>query len=344
MRIIKTIAQVFLLCLLTTWMACAKSHNTGQTGTAPANLMVNAVVPADSSGNVNFTATATNAVSYDFDFGNGVALAVSTGITTCRYIASGSYTVSVTAKSAGGQTLTKQLMVTVIVKEVLLWAEEFDTPGAPSATKWNYDTGGGGWGNNELENYTTRTDNAIISNGTLKIIAKKEDYGGSAYTSARLLTKDKFSFKYGRLEVRAKLPADKGTWPAVWMLGNNLSTIPWPDCGEIDIMEHVANQLNKIFGTIHYPGHSGANGVGGNTMVPTATSDFHRYGLRWTSTEIKFSVDDTVYFTTSNNGSMPFNQNFFIIVNMAIGGNFGGAVDPAFNNAQMEVDYIRVYN
>ena len=143
--------------------------------------------------------------------------------------------------------------------------------------------------------------------------------------------------------MRAKLPPDKGTWPAIWMLGSNIDNTPWPACGEIDIMEHVANQLNKIFGTIHFPGHSGANGLGGNIIIPTATTDFHRYAVIWTPSSIQFSIDDAVYFNTPNSTGLPFNQNFFIILNVAMGGGFGGTVDPAFTNAQMEVDYVRVY-
>jgi len=324
-------------------LACGKGKSTGSDNTPPVNLTVNVVVATDSSGNVNFTAAATNAVSYDYDFGNGTFQTVASGMVAYKYTASGVYTVNVVAKSAGVQIVSKSVQVTIAVKQSLIWSEEFDTPGSPNTTKWGYDTGGGGWGNNELEYYTNRTDNVNISNGTLKIIALKENYGGSTYTSGRILTKDKFAFKYGKIEVRAKLPADKGTWPAIWMLGSNIATAPWPACGEVDIMEHVANQLNKIFGTIHYPGHSGANGVGGTTVISTATTDFHRYAVIWTATNIQFLVDDVAYFSTPNNATMPFNQNFFIILNLAIGGNFGGTVDPAFSNTQVEIDYVRVY-
>jgi beta-glucanase (GH16 family) len=323
-------------------VSCSKSSSTPAV-TAPTNLTLSVMVAADSTGTVNFTAAATNAVSYEFDLGNGDYKTVPSGILSYKYPSTGTYTVNVVAKSAGGQTLSKSAKVDVGVKLSLVWSEEFNTDGAPASAKWGYDTGGGGWGNNELEYYTSRPDNVIISNGTLKIIAKKETYGGNAYTSARMLTKDKFSFAFGKVLVRAKLPADKGTWPAIWMLGSNIDSNPWPACGEIDIMEHVANQLNKIFGTIHYPNHSGANGVGGNTTIGTATTDFHVYGLEWTSSVLRFSVDDVVFFSTTNTSSMPFNKNFFLILNMALGGNFGGSVDPAFTQAQMEVDYVRVY-
>jgi beta-glucanase (GH16 family) len=262
---------------------------------------------------------------------------------TYKYPASGTYTVNVVAKSAGGQTASKSIQVTVTVVLSLVWSEEFTAAGAPDPSKWGYDIGAGGWGNNELEYYTNRLNNASVSGGTLKIIAQKEAYNGSAYTSARILTKDKFSFKYGKIEVSARLPAGMGTWPAIWMLGNNISTVPWPGCGEIDIMEHVGSQLNKIFGTLHYPGHSGSNGDGSTVVISNATTAFHKYSMEWNSANIKFSVDDVTFYSFTNTGTLPFNQNFFIILNVALGGNFGGPVDPAFTSAAMEVDYIRIY-
>ena len=228
-------------------------------------------------------------------------------------------------------------------QDTLIWSDEFDVPGTPSSVKWGYDLGAGGWGNNESEYYTNRTDNAVVSDGTLKIILKKEKYNYASYTSARLLTKGKFSFTYGTIKVRAKLPSGGGTWPAIWMLGENISSVGWPACGEIDIMEHVGNQLNKIFGTLHYPGHSGGNSEGGSVMNSTATTDFHVYSVDWSPTVINFYVDDALYYSHVNSANLPFNLNFFIILNVAMGGNFGGAIDPAFTSAAMEVDYVRVY-
>jgi beta-glucanase (GH16 family) len=332
-----------LILSLVILFSCSKKSGTPSTP-SPTNLVVNATVSTDNSGNVNFTASATNATSYEFVFGDGTYTSSTTGTATCKYRSSGTYTVAVTAKNAGG-SISKNIDVTVNVVLSLIWSDDFDKDGAPDATRWGYDlgTGSNGWGNNELEYYTNRPDNAIVSNGTLKIIAKKENFSGSAYTSARMLTKDKFSFKYGKIEVKAKIPGNAGTWSAIWMLGNNLSTVGWPDCGEMDIMEHVGNQLNKIFGTFHYPGHSGANGSGSSTIVPDATTTFHRYALEWTPTTIKVMIDDNVFYTLTNNATLPFNQNFFIILNLAMGGNFGGTVDPAFSSAMMEVDWVKVY-
>jgi beta-glucanase (GH16 family) len=254
------------------------------------------------------------------------------------------YNVTVTAQSKGKQKISKSLLINVQVEEGLIWSDDFDSPGAPNSSKWGYDTGAGGWGNNELQYYTSRPDNSIVTaDGTLKITLKKESYQGSAYTSARLLTKGKFSFKYGRVVVRAKLPAGGGTWPAVWMLGDNISTVSWPACGEIDIMEHKGNQLNKIYSTMHYTGHSGGGGVGGTVMISNATTEFHVYKCEWNAESIKFYVDGNLFYTFANNGSLPFNQKFFLILNIAMGGNFGGTVDPAFSSASMEIDYVRVY-
>jgi beta-glucanase (GH16 family) len=322
--------------------ACGSKSKDTPTVT-PTNLTLSAVVNPDNSGNVLFNASATNAVSYDYDFGNGVYQTVSSGNVTYRYPASGIYTVKVVAKSAGGQTISKSIDVSVTVTLSLVWADEFDAPGAPNPAKWGYDIGAGGWGNNELQYYTNRLNNAFVSNGTLKIVAQSENYSGSAYTSARLLSKNKFSFKYGKIEVSAKLPVGIGTWPAAWMLGDNFSTVGWPACGEIDIMEHRGSELNKIFSTLHYTGHSGGGGIGSTTTIVGATTAFHKYTAEWNATQIKFSVDDIPFYTFSNNSSLPFNQNFFVLLNLAMGGNFGGTVDPAFSSATMEVDYVRVY-
>ena len=339
-----SILSIGLLVLLS---SCSKSSTgTGSSNTAPTNLTLNATVSTDNSGNVSFTASATNATTYDFDYGNGVFQTIPSGVVTYKYPAGGTYTVNVIAKSAAGLTASKSMQVIVAVSSSLLFSDEFNTPGAPDPAKWGYDigTGSGGWGNNELQYYTNRTDNVVVSGGTLKITAKKENFSGSAYTSTRMLSKDKFSFKYGKVEFSAKLPAGGGTWPALWMLGNNFTTAGWPACGEIDIMEHKGNDLNKIHGTMHHPGHSGGNGDGGTIVIANASTQFHKYAVEWTAAFIKISVDDVVFYTFANNSSLPFNQNFFLIMNFAMGGTFGGAVDPAFTSGVLEVDYVRVYS
>lgn len=324
-------------------LSCGKGGSPGTEAVYPSNLKVVASVSTDNSGSVSFTATATNVVSYEYDFGNGVFQTVTDGKVIYKYPASGTYTVKVTGKSATGQTTSQSIQVSVNVALTLVWFDEFNMPGAPDPSKWGYDIGGNGWGNSELQYYTNRPDNASVSNGTLKIIAKKEAFSGSAYTSARLLTKGKFSTKYGKIEVRAKLPAGVGTWPAIWMLGSNIDAAGWPACGEIDIMEHKGSDENRMYGTLHYPGRSGGNADGKTTVIQGATTSFHVYAVEWNASVIKISIDGNVFFTFNNSAGVPFNHDFFIILNVAMGGTFGGPVDPAFTAATMEVDYVRVY-
>jgi beta-glucanase (GH16 family) len=226
----------------------------------------------------------------------------------------------------------------------LLWSDEFNaTDSLPTAANWGYDVGGNGWGNNELQYYTSRTKNAYVSNGLLNIVAQKENFNGSTYTSARLISKNKFSFKYGTVEIRAKIPAGVGTLSSLWMLGNNVDSVTWPICGQIGIMGHVGNKLNNISATLQYPGRSATNADGNYKAIETATTDFHLYRMDWTTTEIKFYIDGYLYHSVNNTSALPFNQKFFFILSTAIGGNFGGTVDPALTSAIMQIDYIRIY-
>ena len=331
--------------------SCKKSDgSSGSTTTTPSNLVVTANLSTNGSGNVTFTATADNASTYVYDYGNGIFATVPSGIITYKYTTVGtiSYAVVVTAKSSSGTSISKSIQVTVTVvagTPTLFWSEEFNVDGAPDPLNWGYDigTGSGGWGNNELEYYTSRPQNVLVQGGVLKINAIRENYSGSAFTSARLISKNKFSFQYGKVDIRAKLPAGIGTWPAAWMLGNNIGSVGWPNCGEMDIMEHRGSELNKIFGTLHYPGHSGGNADGSTTVIANATTAFHVYSLDWSAVDIKIYVDGVLFHTVANSNTLPFNQDFFFILNVAMGGNFGGAVDPAFTSSTMEVDYIRVY-
>jgi beta-glucanase (GH16 family) len=344
---LKNIAAVIFLFSFFTASSCKKDSST-PANPAPSNLEVNATVSADGTGNVSFKATATNAATFDFEYGDAVVETGTNGAVTHRYTLAGTntFTVRVTAKNSAGVSTVKTITVTVtvtITAPALVWSDEFNADGLPNPAKWGYDLGAGGWGNNEAQYYTSRGDNAVVINGVLKINLKKEAYSGSNYTSARLLTKDKFSFKYGKVEARAKLPAGGGTWPAIWMLGSNIGTVGWPACGEIDIMEHLGNDLNRIYTTLHYPGRSGGNANGSSRVISNATTEFHIYSLEWSPTEIKISVDDQVIHTVANTASLPFNQNFFIICNVAMGGNFGGVIDPNVTSATMEIDYIRVY-
>lgn len=224
-----------------------------------------------------------------------------------------------------------------------VWGDEFNTPGAPDPTKWSYDLGAGGWGNNESQTYTNNSGNSIVSDGTLKITAKAQSVGGSNYTSARLKSENKFEFTYGKVECRAKLPVGAGTWPAIWMLGQNYATNIWPACGEIDIMEHRGYDPNRIHGSLHFPGNFGGNANTNTTVISNVSSQFHVYKVLWTPASIKFYVDNTLFHSFANSGSVPFNSDFFLILNVAMGGTFGGPIDPNFTESSMEIDYIRVY-
>lgn len=229
--------------------------------------------------------------------------------------------------------------------DVLIWADEFDVDGAPCSDNWTYDLGNGtdGWGNGEAQYYTDRPENVIVEDGLLKITARAEAFEGFDYTSTRLLSKGIFEFEYGRVEVRAKLPTGGGTWPAIWMLGADIDTNPWPGAGEIDIMEHVGNNQDVVSSALHFPGNSAGDAIVEETTVVGASSDFHVYAVNWTPTTIEFSVDGVVYHTFSNSDAVPFNKDFFLLLNVAMGGTFGGAIDPAFTESTFEIDYVRVY-
>lgn len=241
----------------------------------------------------------------------------------------------------------------------LVWSDEFNYEGLPDSTKWAYDVGdtcdrpnGCGWGNNEKQYYTEKDlDNARVEDGHLLIEASEEQMGQMDYTSARLVTRGKYSFKYGRVEVRAQLPSGRGTWPAIWMLPAENTYGGWPKSGEIDIMEHVGYNPDSIFGTVHTEAFNHKIGTqqGGQIMLPDAESAFHVYEIDWTAEKIDFLVDDQLYFTFHNtqegSAEWPFDQPFYLIMNIAVGGDWGGArgVDPDIWPQKMLVDYVRVY-
>lgn len=225
----------------------------------------------------------------------------------------------------------------------LAWSDEFDNDGAPDAAKWTYDLGAGGWGNGEAQTYTSDASNVSVSEGTLKITAKKD---GTDYTSARLKSIDLYEFKYGRVEVKAKLPEAQGTWPAIWMLGANFPDVGWPHCGEIDIMEQTGADKNTSLGTYHwFDSGTNANASYGETIsVENASSEFHLYTLEWTESKITVLLDNVVVVAMDNNADLPFyDKDFFLILNVAMGGSLGGDIDAAFTEDTMEIDYVRVY-
>jgi len=225
--------------------------------------------------------------------------------------------------------------------DTLVWSDEFDTNGTPDAANWTYDLGDGGFGNQELQTYTNDAENVIIEDGILKIMAKADGAGG--YTSARLKTKDLQAFTYGKIEVRAKLPVSQGTWPAIWMLGANIDEVGWPECGEIDIMEQTGQDKSTTSSALHFPDNFAGDAPTNSTANETSTTEFHNYAVEWTAESIKFSVDDEFFFSYDNSADIPFNSDFFIILNVAMGGTLGGTIDPAFTEDVMEIDYVRVY-
>lgn len=231
----------------------------------------------------------------------------------------------------------------------LAWADEFNGTNVDPAS-WTFEQGAGGWGNNELQNYTGRVENAFVSAGNLIIEARAESYGGNNYTSARMISKNKKIFKFGRIDIRAKLPKGKGIWPALWMLGNNIDAVSWPACGEIDIMEFLGHETNKVYGTMHWAtSGNGHNSKGSNKVLAAGGYDqaFHVYSLIWQQDTMKILVDDQQYLQVLKsdvNGTYPFNADFFFIFNIAVGGNWPGSPDATTVFPQrMAVDYIRVF-
>ena len=235
----------------------------------------------------------------------------------------------------------------------LSWSDEFDYTGLPDSSKWSYDIGGHGWGNNELQYYTdANLANANVSNGSLKIIARTQKMGNRDYTSARLVTRGKGDFTYGKIEIKAKLPAGRGLWPAIWMLGSNHPTVGWPDCGEIDILEHVGFEKDSVFGTIHTKTYNHIKNTqkGKKIFINNPYTEFHIYTLEWTPERMDFLMDGTLFNHIQNEhkttAEWPFDSPFYLLVNMAVGGNLGGkqGVDTTIFPGVFEVDYIRVYN
>jgi len=244
-----------------------------------------------------------------------------------------------------------------VESEKPVWSDEFDTAGKPDTTKWNYDMGDGcpdvcGWGNNEAQYYTADNKNVRVENGNLIIEAHKDSLGGKAYTSTRIVSKHKGDWLYGRIEVRAKLPKGKGTWPAIWMLSTDWIYGGWPASGEIDIMEHVGYDPGVIHGTIHTEkyNHIKQTQKEGKITIADVMDQFHVYAIDWTKDKIDFFVDDSLYHSVTRDpqddfNGWPFDQKFHLIMNIAVGGNWGGkeGIDDSIWPQRMEIDYVRIY-
>jgi hypothetical protein len=342
------------------------NDNDGTEQIIPSNLVVNVTIQGqdpqnpngDGSGQFSVTATATNAVEYGFKVGSSPTVTNNTtGVFSYTLTDAGTnqFQLYVYAYSSTDDRISKVNNLIVYVEgnggsgnnDVLVWSDEFDGTGAIDSSKWTTETGGGGWGNQEVQIYTSSTNNVKREGGVLKIKAIKESNG--TYSSARIKTQDKYEFKYGRVEIRAKLPSAQGTWPALWMLGANFpeNGVGWPQCGEIDIMEQFQNK-NKVKSTLHWKLSSGERGEYGQETNNTTSTDWHIYSINWTETSIKSFLDGNQFFSMDIDGSgiapyFPFNKEFFFIFNIAMGGTLGGEIDPAFTQDTMEVDYIRVY-
>ena len=237
--------------------------------------------------------------------------------------------------------------------------DDFNGPAGtlPDPARWGYDLGGGGFGNGELQNYTNRASNVSTDGqGNLVITARKENfgncwYGACTHTSGRILTKGKFTQKYGRVEARLKVPAGQGLWPAFWMLGDDIDAVGWPNTGEIDITEVLGHETNKTYGTLHGPGYSGGASIGQPYVLPAGqdfSTGFHTFTIDWAPDTIKWYVDGVLFSTKTpadlRGNRWVFDHPFFIIVNLAVGGNWPGSPDDATRfPAEYVIDYVRTY-
>lgn len=316
-------------------------------------------VNGDGSGKITCIASAKNAVRYEFEF-NGEDLQESRDGTleyTFTDAGTNTYAVLVLAYSSSGEFISKTQSVRVYQASGsannLVFSDEFDVDGTVDSEKWVMETvppNNGSWWNGEQQHYTDRMDNAYVSDGTLKIVAKKEKYtfegSTKSYTSARL--NSKFSFTHGRIDVRAKLPFGEGTWPAIWTLGSNINSVGWPACGEIDIMEHWGHDPAVVKSSIHTVACSGGcpDVEVGERIVNDYADEFHVYSAEWTPTSIRFFIDNEFLYAydpeakTADN--WPFTNDQFILLNVAMGGTEFD-IDPEFEESVMEIDYVRVY-
>lgn len=232
----------------------------------------------------------------------------------------------------------------------LVWSDEFNYTGAPDSIKWIFDEGGNGWGNNEKQFYTCHPQNCHVEQGRLMIDVMKEQYKGTGYTSARLVTKGKAGWTHGKIEVSAKLPSGRGTWPAIWLLSAH-QPLKWPDDGEIDIMEHVGYDQGNVHGTIHCARYNSMRNNQKSAIVtlPDCSATFHIYSVEWDKELVNIFVDGRKYFSYPNehtgSDAWPFDQPLYLILNVAVGGNWGGlkGIDDSIFPQRMEVNYVRVY-
>ena len=347
----------------------------GPGGQAPKNLLFEVTISTQVSGRVDVVATADDCNYFTFKFGedpNATLINETSGIAQHQFTASGRYPLRVRAHSSfdvfteawdtlditvagSGSTLIPSSGYSSPLSYsgyTLVWQDEFDSTAI--SPNWTFEIGNGnwGWGNNELEYY--RQENASLVEGCLVITAKEESIGGYNYTSSRMITREAKSFKYGRIDIRAALPSGQGLWPALWMLGDNISTVGWPSCGEIDIMEMIGGSTSnqgdeRIHGTGHWSNNGNHAYTGGSIAVPNGSSyqdEFHVYSIIWDENAITWYRDDVQYYSLDITGSdkTEFHEKFFFIFNVAVGGNWPGSPNSQTTFPQrMAVDYIRVF-
>ena len=302
-------------------------------------------VPFDSFSPASWNPTPGNEV-LDLVSVENIVFAVNSGATTAG-VAIDEVSLYVDASSSTTTTTVPQTDTSPPTD--LVWSDEFNGSGI-NTSNWRYDIGGWGWGNGESQYYTNRQENARVEDGALVIEAHREDYLGSSYTSARLLSQNLREFQYGRIEARVKVPRGTGTWPAFWMLGTGLGEPGrvWPDVGEIDILEYVGREPNVVIGALHGPGYSGGNAIDQWSYQSSAIADdWHVVAVEWNYSGITWFLDGVQFHSVSRNdppGEWVFDQPFFIILNLAIGGTLGGAIDPTLEfPLRYYVDYVRVY-
>ena len=342
------------------------------------------------NGLISINAESEGALSYRFSFGDDSVIDQTSGVIDYTYTNKGTYDVGVWAfynesktsfslktatvditnasgESNNGGLLDLSETVTTYPGYELVWNDEFNYDGEPLDSRWHLQYKpilGWGWANGEEQHYTTRRDNSYVSDGTLKIVAKRENYSyngtNKQYTSARL--NSKFDMKYGRIDVRAKLPSKGGTWPAIWTLGTNVNElgnyhgntdgdVGWPRCGEIDILEQRGYQKQNVLGTFHWGATSPPHDYGshGETKsisqlgISDVTSNFHLYSLVWTPQSLVIYVDNNFLVSLTNSGNVPFDNPHYLILNVAMGGDLGGSIPSSFNEDVMEIDYVRFY-
>lgn len=365
----KTLKLVFVIGML---LSAACSKNDADKIVLPSNLQIEVTVTDSKTGQVSVKATAQNNNFFLIFFGdsqNEAGVNTTDGTAVHTYAKSGTYTIRVEAHVTQASYISDKKDVTITLGSdnggipttgyttpssysgmTLLWSDEFDGTSLDQSA-WTFETGGGGWGNQELEYY--QQNNVSVHDGYLVITAKKETVGSNNYTSSRIKTQGKKSFKYGRVDIRAVLPKGQGIWPALWMLGSNIDTTPWPACGEIDIMEMIgggAGRDNKVYGTAHWGDGNTTNHVqyGGSKVLSSGifADEFHVFSIVWTASSITWYIDDVQYnvIDTTPSGLSEFQNPFFLVFNVAVGGQWPGNPDGSTTFPQsMVVDYVRVF-